>query len=76
MANLISGARATQVAVAWEMRTRGLTSSEAEALVLHPQYQYLIERHEAWRATYGFPAKDSPIARGHLNDLVAGKEPT
>ena len=69
------GDRNAEVHAAWEMRTRGLTSSEAEALVLHPRYQYLIERHEAWRATHGFPAKDSPIARGHLNDMVSGKEP-
>lgn len=47
----------------------GLTSKEADSLILRPDVQEAVE---AWREVNGFPHPQSPLVRGFLLDALKG----
>lgn len=53
-------------AARFEAKKYGLSQEEALRLAKHPRYLSIREDVESWRAKHGFPAANSPLARGYL----------
>jgi hypothetical protein len=52
----------------------GLTNAEAIAFACDSDCERFEAAVETWRAANGHPAQTSPLVRGYLLDLLAGKE--
>lgn len=48
----------------------GLTHDEAQRLINHPNREQIVRATEQWREEHGFPAPNSPLARGYLLDRM------
>lgn len=48
----------------------GLTNEQAQRLINHPNREQIVRATEQWREEHGFPAADSPLARGYLIDRM------
>jgi len=59
----LSGAR-------WFVNKYGISAKEAAKLVGHPKQKEIIREIEDWREKHGFPAPNSPIARGKLMAIL------
>lgn len=59
-------------AARFDERRYGLTHQEALVLVSRStaDYKVLIRKIEGWRETHGFPAQNSPLARGYIRSLL------
>lgn len=51
-------------------KTYGLTSEEAERFADHPKHRQILKELDEWRNEHGFPATNSPLTRGKLQDLM------
>lgn len=48
----------------------GLTHDEAQRLLNHPNREQIVRATEQWREEHGYPAPNSPLARGYLLDRL------
>jgi hypothetical protein len=54
----------------WFAGKYGLTPAETTRLLAVCRIDLLEKELEDWRASHGYPAYNSPLVRGILNDLV------
>lgn len=57
-------------AARFDMKRFGLTMDEALKLVKDDRYPGLLKTIDDWRARHGWPAANSSLTRGYIDELI------